>query len=75
MPPKTVTASQAFEAEARRIAAFYNYDIEVLTFEKDRYAFGSFTTTYGAADRFRLLNRAWSIAHEHQRSHRTAEAA
>lgn len=64
-----------FEREARRVAAAYNHDIEILSFERDRYAFGSMTTTANAKHLSDVLWRAWSIAHEHMRTHRTAEAA
>lgn len=65
----------AFEQEARRVAAAYNHDIEVLSFERDRYAFGSLTTTANAKHHSDVLWRAWAIALQHQRTHRTAEAA
>lgn len=60
----------ADEAEARKIAAEHNFNIETLTFEVERRRFGSFTTTPdGSPERRGIYARALEIASAEQRSH------
>jgi hypothetical protein len=64
-----------YEAEAQAFAAAHNFDIDMLMFERDRYSFGSLTTTLDAEHEFAVRRRALALAHEFAATSRMSEAA
>lgn len=51
------------DTDAQQLAASYGYDVRALAYQRDRRAFGSFTTTVaGAPSEFQRYSRAWQIA-------------
>ena len=56
---------QVQSADAERLAASYDYDVDALWFQYDRRCFGSFTTTLaGSPDQRDRFFRAWEVARD-----------
>jgi hypothetical protein len=70
------TCSEAtLRADAKRLSALFNHDVERLKFEWDRRSFGSYATTVDGSpvqrDRF---FRAWQYAREYQQEQQKVAA-